>query len=873
MVSSSDRALLIILIENVVTRPTPLISPGIPRLTDPSCDGHWLHLVLALFVFVLPATLAAANEGVRVTSLGASSGFRIFAPGKWGQVGVTVVNESSEPATVRASVHLESDSNLRFGRDIWLPANSKRTAVIPFHLPRELDGKESFEVRGQVLADGETLTGPSGGGLLRIAAAGSTAFIDDEQWNLEPLTRPTPGEKPSTDYARQAVLAMLADSDIFPAVMTITDRVLPTTIEGWDPAGNVVVAGKRLKFETAAAAALRQWVSEGGTTWVQMNRCDAETFAAIFGSTIELVEVDRVPLTSVKIDSVSTLQQAPTIDHEEPVELIRAQIRGGQVLYEVNGWPAAVIFQYGNGRVLVTLLDAAGWIRQRSPRDTKPNDPLRSTAFVPIEPLSDLAGLLYEEKSDASLERELIASYLPERIGYRIPGRWAVLGILTSFCIAILVGGLILSARQRLEDLSWLVVFAAILATTVLVLIGRSHRGEVPPTIASFEFFNVSPHTGDYSASGGLAVFQPDQVRADFRSAGSRIDPQLPELSGEIREMIWTDGSRWQWNDTRLSPGVMMLSSDSGGTLPIPVRAQASLGPQGLVGRFDSRGLRLLAEKGNEPQKFTFEDGLLLFPNAPPFAANLSPEGDFLSAEKDRLPAGQFTNRAFLDDEQRRRQALLQSWFSLREQKDESKQPMFLAWSDHKTTSVTSPQTVESFGTALILIPLEIDRPKEGTRVSIPSAMIRQQAVKGESGSSAAFNNRTESWTFPSTRSTRARIRFQMPHSVLPLRIESAKLVLDCHIPSRVLEVFAVQDDQQILLGSYKNATGSIETAIVDPKWLQLDSDGGLSLDISVSDTASDSDQSKAIESSWSLRSSRLEVTATTLPAQPKSLP
>lgn len=842
-------------------RPTSPNSIGLPSPISSSNFWHRLLYLLAFVIFILSGDVTRGNENVRVTTLGAAVGVRTFSPGRWGQVGVTVVNEAIEPATVRVTVHLKSDPNLRFGREVWVPGQSKRTASIPFHLPQDASGKSSFEVQGQVVSGARVAAGPSGGSLLRIGSNGITGFIDDESWELEAPSEQTP------DHARQAVLAMLADSDLFPAVLTITDRLLPSTIEGWDPMRHVVVAGQRLKVETAAAAALRQWVSEGGTMWIQMNRSDAETLTALFGSTIEFLEVDRVPLTSVEVHNVDTVVQVPRVEYEEPVELIRAQIRGGKVLYRVNGWPAAVLFQYGNGSVLLTLLDAAGWIRQRAQGDFLPADPLRHTDYVPMGPLSDLANLFYGKKSLQPFDRELIATYVSDRIGYRIPPRWTVLGILSVFCIAILVCGLALSAQQRLEHLSWLAALAAVLATVSLVVIGRSHRGEVPPTIANFEFLNVSPQTGDYTASGGLAIFQPEQVRADFIGTGTRIDPQMPELSGEIREMIWTDGADWQWHETRLPPGVMMLWSESAGTLPLPVFAQASLGPRGLGGVFNSHGLHLLEDQAqHEP----LDDGLLLFPHSAPLAANLEPGGEFLSGEQDRLPEGQFTNRALLDDEQRRRQHLLDRWMTERRQQGANTQPILLAWSNNATKNMTSAQSADRVGTTLVTIPLEIVRPPVGTRVSIPSAMIRQQAIMGVSGASAVFNNRTESWTFPNTTTTQARIRFQMPQSTLPLRLESAKLVLDCHIPSRALEVFAVQGDQRVRVGNYRNPSGAIETTIADPKWLALDSEGGLSLDISVGDTSSDADRPMSVQSSWSLRSSRLEVLGTTSPVEPK---
>jgi hypothetical protein len=515
-------------------------------------------------------------------------------------------------------------------------------------------------------------------------------------------------------------------------------------------------------------------------------------------------------------------------------------------------------------------LDAAGWIRQRGKGDQLSIDPLWRTDYVPLEPLSDLAHLIYVEKPNQSLDRELIATYVSDRIGYQIPRRWTVLSILLFFCIAILVCGLTLSATQRLEFLPWLVISAAAIATTSLILIGRSHRGEVPSTIANLELVNVFPQTGECTASGLVAVFQPDQVQADFQSVASRIDPQIPELSGEFREMIWTDESHWRWNDTRLPPGVLMLWSDSARSLPLSIRAHASLGPRGIEGIFQSQGLHIPLDDADKANPIVLDDGLLLFPNAAPLAANLQPSGDFNSEEKDRLPVGQFTNRVLLDDEQRRRQRLLDHWLDQNRQQGPTAIPMLLAWSNCASNDLTSELAVQRIGTSLITIPLQIERPPVGTKVSIPSALIRQQSVKGLSGASSSFNNRTESWTFPSTAPTQARIRFQMPASVLPLNLETAKLVLDCHIPSRTLEVFAVQGDNRLQIGNYKNASGMIELTIIDPKWLELDSEGGLSLDISVSDTSSTPGEATNVQSSWSLRSSHLEASGTTLPIETK---
>lgn len=820
----------------------------------------WLLAIAVSAGSSLPTGLA--QDSISVPTVGSSIGLRSFAPGRWGVARVTISNESEQPATVRAVVNLKSAPDLRFGRDVWVPGRGTRTTSIPMHIPSDPEQPDRVEIVGRIVNESGVLETVGNSQLGVLVAEDATALIQDAAFeeSEEGL-----GVK---DPAYEVVLAMRASRGLRRTVITPSDRLLPATVQGWDPVRHIVIAGNRLANETGAATALRQWVAEGGRMWVQLNRSDLETLQAMFGSTLGLSVIDRVPLTTFEmVDARAEVPLAiAKFDVEEPIELIRATVDNGDVLYEVDGWPVAVEFRYGRGLVLVTLLDAHGWMRPRGQGDPAYQDPQLYTDFLPLEPLDDLSNRIYQPSEEAVMDQDVVAAYVSDRIGYRIPGRNGVLGVLAAFCLTILLGGLWLAARKRLEYLAAVAAVAGLLAAAALVGLGRARRGEVPPTLAELRVVSVSPQTGQYTAQGSVAVYQPEQTDADFSARGLRIDPQMSDLGGQIREWIWTDGDRWQWGGTRLSPGVRVMRGDSAEMLRGTALAQAKFGPAGLEGQLNVAGF--LAVSGADLADVRVSDALLLFPHAAPLAANLQPDGSFRAGEPDRLAEGQFTNATLVDDEQRRRARVLEPWFATQRDVANASGPVVLVWLDHNRPALSSDREIERIGTALLSIPLTLSRTPAETQITIPSAAIRARSVRGSMGQSAAYDNQREGWTFPNARSTVTRLRFQLPPAALPIRLSSLKLVLDCHLPSRPLEVFVVRGGELKSLGSLSSPSGVVDFSVTDDAWLETDAEGGVSFEIAVGDLTSEVGEVTISNSGWSIRSSRLEASGKTLPVR-----
>jgi hypothetical protein len=534
--------------------------------------------------------------------------------------------------------------------------------------------------------------------------------------------------------------------------------------------------------------------------------------------------------------------------------------------------------------VIVTTLSAGGWVRPHDANDPPFSDPRNYTDFMATEPLRDLAARFLRPPAASQIAPELQAVYVTDRIGYEIPSRGYVLAILLGFCAAIALTGTLLSTLGRLEHLSWVTVTLGLLATVIIVAAGWSSRQAVPPTASSQQIVRIIPETGEYTSAGTVALYQPDETIADLRSTiGTRIDPDLPKLRGKIREIQWSDADRWRWTDTELPPGVQLVKTRHGGSLPYPLQATARLTPDGLSGLLGggNRAASENAQAGNDTadsnnadsnnassnnaaqKPWDFSDGLILFPNAPPLAANLQADGSFTAAVDDMLADGQFFSDGLLSDEQRRRMEILQAWIT-QYQSTPGQEPLLVAWSEGLAKAIQWPASLEQTGAALVAIPLELEPTPVGESVSIPATLVRARALLSEFGQSTVFNNQTQSWVYPNSQSTVSRIRYQVPTTALPMELQRVGLTIDCNMPSRVLTLYCVVDGQRTKLLERTNPSGKLKFDLSVADGLAIDADGGITLDYEVGELTTEVEQVTMANSGWTIRSARLDIYGTT---------
>jgi hypothetical protein len=105
-------------------------------------------------------------------------------------------------------------------------------------------------------------------------------------------------------------------------------------------------------------------------------------------------------------------------------------------------------------------------------------------------------------------------------------------------------------------------------------------------------------------------------------------------------------------------------------------------------------------------------------------------------------------------------------------------------------------------------------------------------------------------------------IRFQLPPSVLPLKIESAHLFMKVDAPSRRFTIRAHSQKGTVELRSLENLVDPFEIPIDRDDFLSLDDQGGLHVDIEVSDPAPGAGEQPP---KWTIHYLEIEIVGRTL--------
>jgi hypothetical protein len=237
---------------------------------------------------------------------------------------------------------------------------------------------------------------------------------------------------------------------------------------------------------------------------------------------------------------------------------------------------------------------------------------------------------------------------------------------------------------------------------------------------------------------------------------------------------------------------------------------------------------------------------------------------------EDVLAPGRYVEGRWLSDEQRRRQAVIERMFA-REggQGPELSRPLLLGWSDPVDLGFQFPPHQQQVGTALWLLPLEIEKPPAGTKVVIPSPFVVFRAVNRVTSENASplYNYRTGHWV-QSQKPTETWLSFQVPEGALPLQLERARLTVQITAPSRSVKIVQLAGDDTAVLRTVNNPIGRIELTLEGPTLPVLDSAGRLQLGLIVSEAA-DGARSPMQASAWKIDTVQMEVAGTVSAEKP----
>jgi hypothetical protein len=768
-----------------------------------------------------------------------------------GSLHVLLQNRTALPREVLIATYFDVEPTLQYGRRVWLPPRSQLQTWQPVRLPKReqipgtsvgfqtllLDPQRPDEVlirsdTGDLKRDG----------VLRVSNRGAACGLI-EAWSERTPSLAELFPVGDTDSVWDLVAKAQLQSLDQPRITRLSSRTFAASDENLQTLDQLVIADPRVGDDMAGLIAIRRWMFAGGKVWLLLDRCGPAVLERLLGDEAVCEVVDRVAQTTIQL--VSTDQrERPGLprDYEQSIEFVRTLVSGVQVAYTLEGWPAAFWKDCGEGRLLVTTLNARGWLPSDSrpvaeqpeaasdaPKTPRPDSRRSATAPPPAIPeeLSRLAAEFFFRRREPLVSEKEFSARVPEFIGYAIPPKWLVAGLLFGFCGLMLVIGLGLQRRGRLEMLGLVGAGLAILVSGTLLLIGSHHRQAVPATVASVQLARVIPGTDDVQVEGISGLYSPDGGVAEIASQqGGWMLPDLQGTEGTTRRLIWSDLDRWHWENVPQAAGVRLATFRSTVTANDRLHAQATFGPDGLSGSL------------HVPVSLQPTDPILAT-NIGRCRVEMRNDGTFEIPAEGVLASEQFLAAELLSDEQHRRQELLKGLLTNPQRRDFPPEPQLLFWTSPWDVGIRFHPDQSILGSALVAVPLRLHRPASGTNVRLASPWLPFRVVVGPDGTmpSPIWDFQRLQWTERSDPSV-AWLRFQIPPVLAPVAIQAGRVTVQVRGPVGKLELatYRPRTEAIVRLKEWIDPTGRLTLDISDSSTLEAFADGSVLLRVSAGD-------------------------------------
>lgn len=802
--------------------PRPASSPRARAL----CRGLFAGLVVGLIA--CPQAPAQDREPTTLRLGGvAPGGVRNYVTTNWGTFDLNLTNLTDTDRQARVLVFYAGRPDQQYGRDVWVPARSTLSTwmlVGPAageHAPTSCDIQVLLYDRSGgedrlILPPGEERI-RSRGVIYREREPSTTLMVDED-----PPEETVFGRLPQPDSRAEEAARLVRTSrharKLSAAVSRVWSGSLPVTAEALDGTDLLVLASGRVAHDPVGLRALRQWLERGGRVWAMLDLVEPDVLAPLLGDALDFQVVDRVSLTDLTIQTPPAGQHAPEVlaqQHERPVEFARVLLPPGErVRHTVNGWPAWFTRDVGRGKVIFTTLGPRAWYQPRKPKD--PPSPYENFPDLPVPtvPLVVMADELLPPPEAKPFPVEAFRPLLTQEIGYSVAGRGTVGLVFAAFLAVTLALGAALRRSRRPELLGWVGPAAALGAAGAFLALGEASRRAAPPTVAVAQVVDAVPGTAEVPVHGLLAVYRPDSGPAEVGAEqGGLFEPDMTGIEGRTRRLILTDMDAWHWENLNLPAGVRLAPFRYTAPTGEPLTAVARFGPDGLEGR-------LAAGPFRDPA-----DALLSMAEGRNLAVRLRPDGTFSAGSQDVLPAGQFLAAAVLSDRQQRRQDIYREAVK-RTGRPESRN-VLLAWAQPIDTHFTLAPGARTVGSALLVIPLRLERPAPGGRVTIPGPFVPYRRL---------LDNGPIRPTLDSDQGIDMHLRFQLPAEVLPLQVERARLVGKINAPGRRVTAAGRAGDQLVELHRVESPLDPIRVDITEERLLRPDEEGGLHVHVAVSE-------------------------------------
>jgi hypothetical protein len=239
-----------------------------------------------------------------------------------------------------------------------------------------------------------------------------------------------------------------------------------------------------------------------------------------------------------------------------------------------------------------------------------------------------------------------------------------------------------------------------------------------------------------------------------------------------------------------------------------PVGATIRFGPEGVEGRVTAGPFGPI------------EDALLSTPGQNPMAVHLASDGSFRAGSGDELQGGQLLDEGLLTDRQRARQSLYKKLLAEPQPRYLANRNLLLAWAEPVDMHFSLAPQARRTGSALLAIPVRFERTPPGLPVRIPAPFVECRRITDDGRAISPKQEAREG--------TNMRLRFQVPHSALPMIPETARLTVRMNAPLREVVVGAYDGRDAVVLRRLASPLGTVQMDLEDPRFLRLDDQGAL---------------------------------------------
>lgn len=777
-----------------------------------------------------------------------ASGGYIYVPEKWSELRINLVNSREVPRDLICSTYFSNQPNLQFARRVWVPAKSvlriSHPVIIPPCHPDQGRGLNLQTLIVDATDEGDVLVKNNSGKLLHDSSLlvtltpRNTGIIE----SIPEFDR----ESTSADVG-ELVIAGRVSQQLSNKFGMMIDAFLPADESEWNSLDHVVVADRRIEKDFAALAALRHWMHAGGHLWVMLDRVDPSVLRRLLGDDFRGDVVDRVGLTTVRVDKAPTVSdpegdEGETFEYEEPVEFVRMIVSGMEVTHVVNGWPAAMSKACGDGRILITTLGPRGWMTPISPRARQSQDPAMTSRFVPTSPMNNIAAEFFGQREPELVTQSSLEPLAREYIGYSIPSWNLVVGTLIGFSLSLVAVAVGLLRWGRLESLGWIGSLMAIAVSAGLLSIGHSYRHRIPGTEATLQLARTMIGTDDVQTHGVVAVYQPDGSQSQIQvTGGGRLMPDMSGQENSPRRMVTTDLGKWHWQNLAQPPGLRTTEFTSAETQVDRIEARATLTASGIAGTLSGHFL-----SGTDAMIAT-RNGLL--------GVTLNENGAFNAGPDDLFEKDQFLSSGLISDEQDRRRRTMEKVLANPKRNDFPDRPQLMFWSDRweHRFHFDEKDRLKAQGATLVAVPLIIDRPANGTEIVIPSPWLPYRNRRDPDGNppSTMWNYGRKEWQERSNPGT-SWLSIQVPLELLPASASRARIEIKVSGPVGRIEILGLKNGGVAKLETVKDPVGTVLIDVNDPDALSISDSGELALGISAGDPERpELTQSSPLEKGW----------------------